>query len=276
MYWPWNTSLADIEITVCYLSDSNVISELRFTNNTWANGTLGFSGDQIFTAHETSKLAGTSLRQIQPTNGTHIWEPYVLFYQARDYTFHYLTYTTYLSTDSTPKWENAWAHTLNVPRLGSPLATGNQFITTYQNGSSAILETITNCSRMVAAVSEPGYVNPLPSRVTTFDSKVFVLCYEPTEGKIWQYQTYISSGPYFNGTYWVGPAIDSILAEGGRGQKPSNATEIAAFGKVSRTALSIRRKMARFARGATAMESIRFWNQMEPFLHDGQHHITEW
>lgn len=68
-----------------------MVTEYIYDGQIWAPGHLGISVQ--FEALSSSALSGTLLRQPQPSNGSHVWEPYVLYYQQKDYNFRELVQT---------------------------------------------------------------------------------------------------------------------------------------------------------------------------------------
>jgi hypothetical protein len=71
-------------------------------------------------ADSTSALSGTLLRQTQPTTGSHVWEPYVLYYQEPKY--FYLQELVLTSTG----WEKSlyFGGGGITPYKGSPITVG--------------------------------------------------------------------------------------------------------------------------------------------------------
>jgi hypothetical protein len=78
------------QITLCFLSEDNLVAEHIYSNRQWTIGDLGVTVK--YEALPGSQLSGTLLRQEQPSNGPHVWEPYVLYYQQKDFTFQELVY----------------------------------------------------------------------------------------------------------------------------------------------------------------------------------------
>lgn len=114
IYCIYLLTLTRIKITICFLSENNMVTEYIYNGQNWDSGPLGISVP--VEALNSSALSGTLLRQPQPSNGTHVWEPYVLYFQQKDYSIRELVQTA-------TGWELStyWGTSLSAYK-GSPIA----------------------------------------------------------------------------------------------------------------------------------------------------------